>query len=99
VHKPGATFEEISVLNEEQLETEASDFTMSTECPNVIAEEFEQSQKEEEADDVKGMDVAIADEEDLLVQPELDQEPHVQEDWQECLALWAKKEGQGVLGN
>jgi hypothetical protein len=43
VHKPGTTFEEISVLNEAQLETEASDFTMSTECPNVIAEEFEQS--------------------------------------------------------
>jgi hypothetical protein len=43
-------------------------------------EEFEQSQKDEEADDVDGMDVAIADEKDLLVQPELDQEPHLRED-------------------
>jgi hypothetical protein len=36
VHKPGTTFEEISVLNESQLETEAFDFTMSTECPKVV---------------------------------------------------------------
>jgi hypothetical protein len=70
VHKPETTFEDISVLNEAQLKTEASDFTMSTECPNVIEEEFEQSQKDEEADDFEGMDVDIADEEDLLVQPE-----------------------------
>jgi hypothetical protein len=58
----------------------ASDLTMFTECPNVIAEEFEQSQKDKEANDFEGMDVDIADEEDLLVQPELDHEPHVQED-------------------
>jgi hypothetical protein len=105
VHKPGTTFEEISVLNEAQLETEASEFTMSTECPNVIAEEFEQSQKDEEADDVDGMDVVIADEKDLLVQPELDQERHVQEDWQECLGLMAhheqphEEDGQGDYSN
>jgi hypothetical protein len=78
---------------------------MSTECPNVIAEEFEQSQKDKEADDVDGMDVAIADEEYLLVQPELDQEPYVQEDWQECLGLMAHHEqphvedGQGDYSN
>jgi hypothetical protein len=50
------------------------------------------SQKDKEADDFEGMDVDIADEEDLLVQPELDQEPHVQEDWQECLCLMAHHE-------
>jgi hypothetical protein len=48
--------------------------------------------KAADTDDVDGMDVAIADEEDLLVQPELDQEPHVQEDWQEYLGLMAHHE-------
>jgi hypothetical protein len=108
VHKPGTTFEEISVLNEAQLETEASDFTMSTECPNVIAEEFEQSQKDEEAMILKAWMLTLQMKKypkDLLVQPELDQEPHVQEDWQECLGLMAHHEhphvedGQGDYSN
>jgi hypothetical protein len=105
VHKSGTTFEDISVLNEAQLETEAFDLTMSTDCPNVIAEEFEQSQKDKEANDVDGMDVAIAEKADLFVQPELDQEPHEQEDWQECLGLMAHHEqphvedGQGDYSN
>ena len=96
VHKPGTTFTEVSALEEALLETEASDFSMSEECPSVIAEEFEQSQKDGEGDDAEGMDVDIADEEDLLVQPEFDHGPHVQEDWQECLDLMAHHEAPHV---
>jgi hypothetical protein len=47
VHKPGTTFNEISALGLSQLEAEVSQFTMTDECPKLVAEEFEESQTAE----------------------------------------------------
>jgi hypothetical protein len=78
------TFNQVFVLDQPQLEVEASDFSMLSDCPEVVAEEYVQSQLDEE-DDEEGFDGIDDNEQPLLVQPELEQGPHIQENWQELL--------------
>jgi hypothetical protein len=82
MHKPGSTFNQVSLLDQPQLEAEASDFSILPDCRDVVAEKHDQSQLDEE-DDEEGFDGV--DEQPLLVQPELEQGPHIQENWQELL--------------
>jgi hypothetical protein len=84
MHKPGSTFNQVSLLDQPQLKAEASDFSMLPDCPDVVAEEYDQSQLDEE-DDKEGFDGVDDNEQPLFVQPELEQGPHIQENWQELL--------------
>jgi hypothetical protein len=84
MHKPGSTFNQVSLLDQPQLEVEASDFSMLPNCPNVVTEEYDQSQLDEE-DDEEGFDGVDDNEQPLLVQPELEQGPNIHENWQELL--------------
>jgi hypothetical protein len=78
MHKPGSSFNQVSLLDQSQMEAEASDFSMLPDCPDVVAEEYDQSQLDEE-DDEEGFDGVDDNEQPLLVQPELEQGPHIQE--------------------
>jgi hypothetical protein len=103
VHKAGTTFDGVSALSLAQLETEASEFTMSPECPKLVAEEFDLSQKEEEEGDEDGGEAGIAEEEDLLVHADYPQEPVQQENWQALLGQVHEEphveDGEGDYGN
>jgi hypothetical protein len=88
MHKPGSTFNQVSVLDQPQLEDEALDFSMSSDCPEVVAEEYDQSQLDEE-DDEEAFDGIDDNVQPLLVEPELEQGPHIQENWQELLGPMA----------
>jgi len=92
-HIPGTKFNEITAMSVQLLEQCVKDFTLTEECPLLIKEEYEESQKatnqnegpagEDEEEDMANL--ARANEEELYVEPEKQPEDYEQDDWMEAL--------------
>jgi hypothetical protein len=91
-HSSGTKFEEINALNIPQLEQFVKDFTLTQECPLLVKEEFEESQKATAQNEGLGgeyeediANLARSNEDELFVEPEKQPEDYEQEEWMEAL--------------
>ena len=80
-HKVGSKFDEVDALDFDQLEEECTNFCDSDQCPKIVAEEFAESQKEQEQERGDGeLDNQRGEEEELQVEPDIPNERIVQDD-------------------
>ncbi|XP_070203297.1 uncharacterized protein [Littorina saxatilis] len=86
VYKPGTKIEDFKEMQTSQIEAEVQDFVGTLQCPNVIREEFTESQVGETDNEADDSDTEErCNESDLLVQPDEPILTFPQEPWMELL--------------
>jgi hypothetical protein len=93
VHQPGSRLSSVEDMSKEQLEEAIESFCLSPDCPLLVQEEFEESQKDldTEVEDCNDADANAVDnlpgegDDELLVQPEPQQELYEQKEWMDAL--------------
>ena len=87
LHVPGTCLSDIDLFNIPDLEEECKLFVETPECPKLVREEFYQSQEEVgNKEELEQMDNPHGNEEDLLIEPDAEEELYDQDEpWERLL--------------